>query len=67
MPHTLSKLTVIATGTIGDKPTIVPTRDIIVIVKIAIARKSVAVTFMARFQSMTQHSRETRLLTIMAF
>jgi hypothetical protein len=37
----------IAAGTTGDKPTIVPTRDIIVIVKIAIAKTSVAVTFMS--------------------
>jgi hypothetical protein len=47
----LSKVMAIALGTIGDNPAIVPTRDIIVIVNMAIASKSVALTFMAKFKN----------------
>ena len=52
----------IAAGTTGDKPAIVPTKDIIVIVNIAIASKSVAVTFMARLKN-RNNLRQTRSLS----
>ena len=41
----------IALGTIGDNPAIVPTKDIIVIVNMVIASRSVALTFMAKFKN----------------